>query len=55
MAGAARMGSGWYGVQPCRFLTCLELERDDTGLYAVGSSRACVLHTRIFEDIGLVW
>ncbi len=49
------MAAGWYGVHPCRVLTCLELERDDTSLYAVGSSRACVLHTRIFEDIGLVW
>lgn len=51
----ASMASGWYGVQPCRVLTCLELERDDTSLYAVGSGGACVLHTRIFEDIGLVW
>ncbi|PRW59904.1 trimethylguanosine synthase [Chlorella sorokiniana] len=42
-------------LEPCQFLTCLELQRDDTGLYAVGSKGACVLHTRIFEDIGLVW
>lgn len=42
-------------MQPCRVLTCLELERDDTGLYAVGNAGTCTLHTRVFEDIGLVW
>lgn len=49
------MASQWFGVQPLKVLTCLELERGDTSLYAVGSSGACVLHTRIFEDVGLVW
>ena len=43
------------GKEPklCNFTTCLELGREDTSLYAIGDS--CVLHTRIFEDIGLVW
>lgn len=45
----------YNGVRQCTVLTCLELERDDTALYAVGASGACLLHTRIFEDIGLVW
>ena len=51
------MAADWFGLQPqpLKVLTCLELERDDTSLYAVGSSGACVLHTRIFEDVGLVW
>lgn len=41
------------GVRECTVTTCLELERDDLGLYAIGTT--CVLHTRVFEDIGLVW
>ncbi len=40
-------------LQDCHFSTCLELGRGDTGLYRIGD--ACVLHTRVFEDIGLVW
>ena len=40
-------------IKECNFATCLELGRDDTALYAIGEH--CVLHTRIFEDIGLVW
>lgn len=42
-------------LQPCTVLTCLELQRDDTAMYAVGRAGACTLHTHIFEDIGLVW
>lgn len=42
-----------HQLQDCHFSTCLELGRGDTGLYRIGD--ACVLHTRVFEDIGLVW
>ena len=40
-------------VKECSFATCLELSRHDTTVYSIGD--ACLLHTRIFEDIGLVW
>jgi uncharacterized ferredoxin-like protein len=41
------------GLKDCTFATCLELKRDDSGVYTIGPN--CVLHTRVFEDIGLVW
>ena len=40
-------------LQPAKFTTCLELGREDDSIYAIGGS--CVLHTHVFEDIGLVW
>ena len=40
-------------VKTAQFTTCLELSRGDNSVYAIGAS--CVLHTHVFEDIGLVW
>lgn len=45
--------AGEPGVQPCTLQTCLDLDRADTGVYSIGEH--CVLHSRIFEDVGLVW
>ncbi|PSC71206.1 trimethylguanosine synthase [Micractinium conductrix] len=40
-------------LRECNFVTCLDLGREDTSVYSLGPS--CALHTRVFEDIGLVW
>ena len=40
-------------VKPANFTTCLEMDRADDSMYAIGGS--CVLHTHVYEDIGLVW
>ena len=37
------------------FKTCLDLDRYDHGVYRVGKDGACVLHTHVFQDVGLVW
>jgi hypothetical protein len=48
-AACSAMGA----VKTAQFTTCLELSRGDNSVYAIGAS--CVLHTHVFEDIGLVW